>query len=281
MMEKVKDSKIDEQTAAKTAQEQAAADAAIDQAAPKTSILQEEYQGPSATVAAVGVGAIESKVMWLVGLIVGGLFGAAAPETVNHWAESSQDFAEKMKVNNPKGSGGVAAIKRGTSKFISKMFEWSEVLAKHLPGHDKIAGKFGTHRSTAVIAAGGITSLAAIIASVVHGAFVGTKSAHGGRDQFNRAKHEIRTLRNEKIALEEELADSTKALTKERARQTAHNTLHHDTPEAEHRQKDAQMGHHSHNNPEDDPQPKLHKPTLEHARLKESHIAQTDHAHSR
>jgi flagellar biosynthesis GTPase FlhF len=193
---------------------------------PKSSVTDEPYKGPSATVAALGLGAIESKVMWLVGLITGGAVGAVASKKVNALAERSKLLAENIKAHPNEHSKFVNGLKRAAGTSISKIFEWSEKLVTHLPGHEKMLRKLGSiNRGKAIVASAGVTSLLAVIGSLIHGAFSGAKSAHEGQDQFARAKGEIKALHAENNALTSELQQASQARAKDKNKYTENEAL--------------------------------------------------------
>lgn len=186
----------------------------------KGDILQEPYKGTGPVVSGLGYGVIETKVMWFAGLLGGGIIGVLAPKHINNLSDSWQARGIKAVENNPAGSGGWGAVKRGFGHSINKIFEWSGKLADHMPGKDYAAKHLGgasSNRMKAAISAGGIASIAAIAFSVVHSMFVGAKSAADGKNQFERARSEIKTLRDEKQALTEELETTSKELAKLKA----------------------------------------------------------------
>jgi len=201
----------------------------------KPDILTEDYKGTGAVVSGLGYWVIETKVFSLIGLIGGAILGAFAPKKVNEWSKLSQEFSINLVDNNPAGNGVFAASKRWFGASLNKVLEWSHSLAEHLPFKEyfqKRAGGAQSGRAKAMISAAGIAGIVGFVVSTIHGFFVGAKSSSEGKHQFDRAKKEIKTLRDEKEALTTELDTTSKELAKTKAEVTKFAAMHNTTPKA-------------------------------------------------
>lgn len=220
----------------------------------KRDILTEDYKGTGAVISGLGYWVIETKVFGVLGLIGGALVGALAPKQVNAWSETSQRISKNLVEKNPVGSGALGTTKRWFGHSANKIFEWSDKIAEHLPFKSyfqKRAGGATSGRGKAMIAASGIAGIAGFLISTVHGFFVGAKSASDGKDQFDYAKSEIRTLRDDKEALTNELEKTSKELAKTKAEVTKFAAENDVTPKtiisnAEHAETITHKSHHQH-----------------------------------
>ncbi len=200
-------------------------------------ILQEEYHGTGRTVSALGLGALETKLYALAGVAGGAAVGLAAPETVNGWTQKVKDFSRNVLDRNHDTPGIIAACKRGSAHFVGWVFRAADAVAISTLGgaiNDKSAitkldahhvayvtmkkeaiiqrfSSFG-NKALAMVTLGGVLGLAGFVAGMFTGAFRGVGNASHGKDQFDRAKKEIKNLRGDKEALTAQLEGTAKEL---------------------------------------------------------------------
>jgi hypothetical protein len=205
-------------------------------------ILDEHYRGPNGVVSALGYGAIETKLAWLVGLVGGGALAFIFHEPVNntvrslrgaasHWVESENrvsrffgkvftkiignensyvaDTLRRVRDNHLEPHE-VKSLKRINNIISSEergiVHALSEELLK-IPGLRRILDRGGAKKVDAAIMGGGLTSIAAITTSTLAGSKHGYDVAEQGKNQFKRAQQEVKELREDLDFIEQKNAE--------------------------------------------------------------------------
>lgn len=150
-------------------------------------ILEQRYKGPNKEVVAVGLGAIEGKVAFLVSPFVGATVGYLGRDSIEAFLAKSQKANKFIEAN-------VGLLGDSVREWMSKY-----------PGNKAMMAG----------AVGGMFVIPTIAG--LHGLYQGYQDANAGKDQFNDAKDEIRNLRKEVITLKAENASWAKRIEDEKA----------------------------------------------------------------
>lgn len=171
--------------------------------APETDITQEPYKGPSAFIAGLGEGAAAHWGLAAAGLVVGGVAAYVFHKPVNTvigWL--------KVHANHRKDAGILKGIGGNIAHYIHEAAHW---MTDHIPGHDWMKNKLFKNdaaRATATIFGASLSAFVGFFLSPIYFLFTGAKHANEGKNQFERAKEEIRLIRSEHNALHERYAET-------------------------------------------------------------------------
>lgn len=165
-------------------------------------ITLETYKGPSATVAGAGAAFWLHNAMALGGLLLGGLLTYCSPKIAGGAVRGLKNKVEVLAKSEYRVP---ALLGLGLEKFLSI----GEGLVKAVRSYSKNADHFlsnsDTRLATAVDGAVALGS-AGFISGFFVGGSKGVASAHRGREQFERAKEQIRDERAINAELREKYA---------------------------------------------------------------------------
>lgn len=200
-------------------------DALFDAKSPKGSVLQEKYEGTGPIISGLGYGAIESKVGMLLAAPLGILASMVMPESITKMHNGIVKYAQRAKDPNEsvmvRVSAGFTSIWSGLTEWAGKTTTHTVDFVSELFTKEKVSTRVPNIKTYGH----GIAHMTGLglIASIVLGAMHGVSSSKQGKDQFDRAKDEIRTLRRQNNVLEEELTDATRRITQDKALHNAKN----------------------------------------------------------
>lgn len=161
---------------------------------PESDITQEPYKGPGALVTGAGEGAITHYGTGAAGLVVGGAVSGVFAGPVNRIEEGFKKFY----IDNKDSASTLKKATAHVASWPARIAEWS---VKHLPMKDKVLKLVPKDRMQAVIFGGGVLGFIGFFVMPIYFMFTGAKHANDGKEQFERAKDEIRTQRAENEAL--------------------------------------------------------------------------------
>jgi hypothetical protein len=167
---------------------------------PESDIATEPYKGPGPTVTSFGYSFIDWHAAWLGSILVGVGVALVMPKHVNNFFNAVREGTRNWKASEnllkkPVGWFSHAWLKAG---------EWSN---EHFPGRTWLEAKLGSERWSAAATAGGILTAFSFITTIFTGTNRGIQHATAGKNQFDRAKSEIKELRAENTALREKYAE--------------------------------------------------------------------------
>ena len=170
-------------------------------------IVQQRYKGANPVVAALGEGAVHTKVLALTGLAVGALGAAIFHKQANPLIKQFNEWVGKLSASEnvyvkPVGDAidWLLAFGRGPVKFAKEREVVKSLFKNSSP--ETIS------RWKDAIEGGIIVSTAAGIAGGITGGGAGYQDARAGKKQFEAAKSEISTLRTKLIETQSELEDA-------------------------------------------------------------------------
>lgn len=222
----------------------------------KNDILGENYNGTGAVISGLGYGVVESKIALVPGAILGGAVASLAPQSIDKFDKAVETIIQQSREPN---ISMTREILSGPVHLWQGLTNWCKEASIHIVDvvykrmHDgvSIAVKHPEINRYAKGIANG--SAAAFILAFVLGAFHGASSSNRGEGQFDRAKKEIKTLRDEKEALTAELETTGKELAKAKAEAHSHAAVHNESPRAVISSADAELdgkvehkAHHQH-----------------------------------
>jgi hypothetical protein len=176
---------------------------------PDSDIATERYRGPSAVVAGLGEGALQTKFMMLAGLAAGAASAIIFPTKTGQIVQKIED-----------GVASASASSHPLKKFAGKIFGFAVDLGKEATDLIMSIGfikkglkNIDPNRVRTTIDAAIITSAGASIAGSVLGGGKGIHDAIEGRKQFERAQSEVVSLRAEKDVMAAMIAQQELATT--------------------------------------------------------------------
>lgn len=214
----------------------------------KRDILSEDYKGTGAIISSLGYGVVESKIAMVPGAMLGGIAAATIPKSVTALDNAVKEVADMAAhssastlrksvswpiilwrdITNWAGNASIHVV-----DFFYKPFAKTSILSK-IPA-EQIA-----NYSKGIAHGAGIGILIASVLGIWHG----VSSSGKGENQFDRAKKEIKTLRDEKEALATELDNTGKELAKTKAEAHTHAAKHNEAPRSV--ISSAETEHHGH-----------------------------------
>jgi hypothetical protein len=165
-------------------------------------ILDEPYKGPGAIAAAAGYVSLYHWVAMVVGFVGFGALGMLAAKPTNAIKEAFTEFSVANKSNNN-------WLKKAPAHMAGWVTRSADYIAHKVVGLGKNVVRGGVQtkpmseqKLSAFMFAGGVGGAAGWIGSSVWGVIQGGHEGNSGKRQFNRAKAEIKELRERNQDLE-------------------------------------------------------------------------------
>jgi len=168
-----------------------------------TDITKQPYRGPGAVVASLGEGALQTKFMAIAGLIVGGLAAAAFPTRAQAAMEKITTRMDQFHASPNRFLQPIGAL----GKWLVSIGEHSVTWLRKFESVDKLLRNSGK-RAEAAIEGAILTSAGASLIGTFVGGSAGVIHARAGRRQFETAKTEIVSLRDENGMLRNKLVQA-------------------------------------------------------------------------
>lgn len=161
----------------------------------KDDIAEEPYKGPSIAVAAAGEGFLRHFAWAVVGIVVGGVASSLAYNKVGAVKEAFQEFHGANREH-------AFFLKRWAAKAAGLVVTIAHGLTGHIPGHQHIVKHIPEKRLEATLFGGGLLGAIGYASGWISALFTGTVHSNAGKRQFERAKAEIKDLRERNDDLE-------------------------------------------------------------------------------
>lgn len=165
-------------------------------------ILDEPYKGPGAIAASAGYVSLYHWVAMVVGFVGLGALGMLAPKQTNAIKDAFIEFSEANKVSSN-------WLKKAPAHMAGWVTHSADYIAHKVVGLGRNVVRGGVQTKpmseqnlSAFMFAGGIGGVAGWIGSTVIGIIQGGHEGSTGKRQFNRAKAEIKELRERNEDLE-------------------------------------------------------------------------------
>lgn len=165
-------------------------------------ILNEPYKGPGAIAASAGYVSLYHWVAMVVGFVGFGAIGMLAPKPTNAMKEAFTEFSLANKTSE-------SWLKKAPAHMAGWVTRSADYIAHKVVGLGKNVVRGGVQtkpmseqKLSAFMFAGGVGGAAAWIGSSVWGVIQGGHEGTSGKRQFNRAKAEIKELRERNEDLE-------------------------------------------------------------------------------
>lgn len=222
----------------------------------KRDLLTEDYKGTGAIISSLGYSVVESKIAMVPGAMLGGIASAFSPQIVESLDANIATIAKKAAMPD--------------ASFMRQAVSWPAILWRDLttwagnasihvvdffyrPFNNKVSILSKVPADKLKLYTKGIANGAGIgiVLATGLGVWHGVSSSNKGEKQFDHAKNEIKTLRNEKEALVAELDTTSKELAKTKAEAIKHTAMHDEMPgavisHAEHAETVSHKPHHPH-----------------------------------
>ena len=193
-------------------------------------IAKQPYKGPSATVAGVGEGALQAKVLTFGGLIVGGIAAALFPKQTSKVVEKIQGGVTKAS----QSENGLMKIVGDFGKFTLDIGKHTaEIFTKSKMVENRLGTATRKAKIERIVDGAIITSAAGSILGIFTGGSHGVQSARAGKRQVHELQEEVQHLRKTVLDKETQIEDmKTASAAKSGALKVAGDTQHDMADEA-------------------------------------------------
>ncbi len=168
---------------------------------PNDDIASEPYKGPGRVVTSAGyiyLSHILATIAGFVGFAIAGAVAHTQTNKVKQWAEMLSDSRAESSGIKKGFASAIAFISKIAETASHKVFSGLKAL-----GGERFKGKsIGEEKMSAALFAGGAGAIAGWVGSTIWGVVKGSNEGNRGKRQFERAKVEIKDLRERNDDLE-------------------------------------------------------------------------------
>lgn len=179
------------------------------QAAPKDDITQQHYRGASPVVAGLGESVVHGKFLLITGILLGGIAGALFPTPVGKAMDEARTAVSKWQESKNHLLHGIG----GTFKWLLNIGESVVTFFRRMEPVENTISKMGKtekarERVARAIDGAIVTSSVLSAMGFITGFFSGTRHSATGKNQFQQAKNEIVSLREQNTQLRNKLIET-------------------------------------------------------------------------
>lgn len=202
-----------------------------------TDIAQQRYRGPSPVVAGLGESFVHGKFLLLTGALVGTIAGAVFPTRVGKIMNEARAYVTKLHGSENHLIHGIGGFGKWSIDIGENLVGWIRGIKPVESGLSRLQKNDPAQRVANAINSAIITSAGLSILGLFTGFFTGSRTSTRGKHQFENAKSEILTTREENAQLRQKLIETQFELedvkTAEAAKRGKLKVASDDTPQME------------------------------------------------